>query len=130
MKAAGRRLRKAGWAALVAGGLAALAGCSGDVVGEIGRNVQVRDRVMGAIAADSALAVEMTHRMLGNPVQHRRVVETVLSDDRAAQYILARIGRNSDAVDYVLQSAAADSAGRAHLMTLLRGMQIAMQKKK
>jgi hypothetical protein len=51
----------------------------------------------------------------------------VLADDRSANYVLARIGRSTDAVDYVLQAAAADSAGRAHLLALFKGMQIAMK---
>ena len=119
------RGRKAGWAVAVA--VALVAGCSGDIAGELGRNAQVRDRVMGAIAADSVLAGEMATRLLGNDQQRRRVIETILADDRSAQYVLARIGRSPTAVDYVLQAAASDSAGREHLMTLLKGMQIAMK---
>ena len=115
--------------ALIAGAVV-LAGCAGDLSGELSRNVQVRDRVMGAIAADSTLSHAMAQRLLANDAQRARVVESVLADDRAAQYVLARIGRNPQAVDYVLQAAAADSAGRTHLMTLLKGMQIALQSKK
>ena len=85
---------------------------------------------MGAIAADSALAREMTRRLLASDSLRTSVIETMLADDRAAQYLLARIGRNEVAVDYVLQSAASDSGGREHLMSLFKGMQIALQKKK
>jgi Tfp pilus assembly major pilin PilA len=119
------KARGAGWASMAV--IALVAGCSGDIAGELGRNVQVRDRVMSAIAADSALAGEMTARLLGSDLQRRHVIETVLADDRSAQYVLGRIGRNPTAVDYVLQAAASDSAGREHLMTLLKGMQIAMK---
>jgi len=117
--------RKAGGALLAA--LALVAGCSGDIASELGRNVQVRDRVMGAIVADTSLTREMTTRMLGSDRQRLQVVETMLGDDRSAQYVLARIGRSPGAVDYVLQVAASDSAGREHLMTLLKGMQIALK---
>src|SRR5262245_2276369 len=120
-----RAARRAGWVAGTM--LAVLAGCAGDIAGEIGRNVQVRERVMGAIAADTTLSREMTQRLVANNQLRLQVVETMLADDRAAQYVLARIGRNPDAVGYVLQAAAADSAGREHLMTLLKGMQIAMK---
>jgi hypothetical protein len=129
MRAGRRTARSRAWVALIAGAIV-LAGCAGDLSGEMSRNVQVRDRVMGAIAADSTLARAMTQRLLANDQQRTRVVESVLSDDRAAQYVLARIGRSPQAVDYVLQAAAADSAGRTHLMTLLKGMQIALQSKK
>ena len=117
--------RKAGGELLAA--LALVAGCSGDIASELGRNVQVRDRVMGAIVADTSLTREMTTRMLGSDRQRLQVVETMLGDDRSAQYVLARIGRSPGAVDYVLQVAASDSAGREHLMTLLKGMQIALK---
>jgi len=117
--------RKAGGVLLAA--LALVAGCSGDIASELGRNVQVRDRVMGAIVADTSLTREMTTRMLGSDRQRLQVVETMLGDDRSAQYVLARIGRSPGAVDYVLQVAASDSAGREHLMTLLKGMQIALK---
>lgn len=101
-------------------------GCAGDVATEIKTNAQVRDRVMGAIASDSGLAVKMTHQMLANDSLRVRVVETVLHDSNSAQYVLARIGHEPDAVDLVLQAAASDSVGRAHLMTLLKGMQMAL----
>ena len=129
MEARERTTRKAGWAGFIAIAVL-LAGCTGNVAGELSRNVQVRDRVMGAIAADSTLSRMMAHRMLANDELRIRVVESVLADDRAAQYVLVRIGRNDRAVEYVLQAAAADSTSRAHLMTLLKGMQIAMQAKK
>ena len=123
----GRRvsIRRAAWS--VAAAAALVAGCAGDIAGEMSRNSQVRDRVMHSIAADSALAVEMTEHLLGNDAQRLHVVQAVLADDRSAQYVLARIGHNPAAVDYVLQAAASDSAGREHLMTLLKGMQIAMR---
>ena len=115
--------RRAGW--IAGGALVLLAGCSGDITSELSHNVQVRDRVMSAIAADSVLAGEMARRLVSNDRHRISVVETMLADDRAAQYVLTRIGRNPGAVDYVIKAAAADSAGRAYLATLLKGMQAA-----
>ena len=54
-----------------------LAGCAGDIAGELSRNVQVRERVMTAIAADSTLAGEMTQRLLVNDSLRRRVIEKI-----------------------------------------------------
>jgi hypothetical protein len=116
--------------AAMAVSLLAFAGCAGDVATEIKTNAQVRDRVMGAIVADGALAQEMTRRMLATDSLRFRVVETMLHDSPSAQYVLTRIGREPDAVDLVLQAAASDSAGREHVMTLLKGMQMAMGTKK
>jgi Tfp pilus assembly major pilin PilA len=125
MKAGRRPVHAAVWVTLAV--LAAVAGCSGDIAGELSRNVTVRERVMTAIAADSSLSGEMAQRMLATDAQRRRMIEAVLGDDRSARYIIGRIGRSPDAVDMVLQVASADSTGRAHLMTLFKGMQIAMK---
>lgn len=113
----------------VCGTVIVAAGCGGDVASQLKSNPQVRDAAMIAIASDGAMAVEMTQRMLANDSLRVRVVEAVLREDKSAQYILARIGHEPDAVDLVLQAAAADSAGRAHLMTLMKGMQMGMGKK-
>ena len=120
--------RKAGWVLITT--IALVAGCSGDIAGEMGRNVQVRERVMGAIASDSVLAGEMATRLLGSDRQRLRVVDKILADDRSAQYVLLRIGQSPTAVDYVLQAAAADSAGREHLTALFKKMLAAMQNTK
>ncbi len=107
--------------------LLVLAGCAGDVASEIKTNAQVRDRVMGAIVSDGKLAQEMTQRLLATDSLRFKVVETMLHDSPSAQYVLARIGHEPAAVDLVLQAAASDSAGREHVMTLLKGMQMAMK---
>jgi hypothetical protein len=107
--------------------LLALAGCGGDVATEIRTNTPLRERVMATFATNGVLAEQVTQRMLASDSVRTIVVETVLHDSQSAQHVLARIGRNPDAVDLVLQTAAADSAGREHLMTLLKGMQLAMK---
>jgi hypothetical protein len=120
---------KSGWIgrALAVTSLLAVAGCMGDVATEIKTNAQLRDRVMGAFVSDGALAQQMTQRLLATDSLRAGVVETMLHDKASAQYVLARIGSNPDAVDLVLQTAASDSAGREHVMTLLKGMQMALR---
>ena len=49
---------------------------------------------------------------------------------RSRDYLAWLESRVSIAVDLVLQTAASDSVGRAHLMTLLKGMEIALRAKK
>lgn len=116
--------------AVMALSLLVFAGCAADVASEIKTNAQVRDRVMAAITSDGKLAQEMTQRLLATDSLRFRVVETMLHDAPSAQYVLARIGHEPDAVDLVLQAAVADSVGRAHVMTLLKGMQMGMGTKK
>ena len=122
-------MKQASWIgrALVATSLFALASCAGDVATEIKTNALVRERVMGSIASSGALAQQMTQRMLAIDSLRVGVIETMLHDKASAQYVLVRIGSNPDAVDLVLQTAAADSAGREHVMTLLKGMQLALK---
>lgn len=120
---------KAGWTGCVAIAVAVLglAGCAADPATAIRTDAQLRERVMGAIANNGALAQQMTQRLLATDSLRTRVVETMLRDSPSAQYVLARIGHEPDAVDLVLQAAAADSAGREHVMTLLKGMQMALK---
>ena len=126
-----RTVRKAGWTALaLLAATALISGCSADVAKQVTSDAHVRDHVMGAIAGNGAMAEEMTQRLLATDSLRARVVETVLRDSAAAQYVIVRIGRNPEALDYVLQAAASDSSGRAHLMTLFKGMQMAMKSAK
>ena len=120
---------KAGWIgrALAATALLVLAGCGGDVATEIRTNAPLRDRVMDTFASNGALARQMTQRLVATDSLRLGVVETMLHDKSSAQYVLMRIGTNPDAVDLVLQTAASDSVGREHLMTLLKGMQMALK---
>ncbi len=104
----------------------AIAGCAGDVVTQVTRNSQVRDRVMTAFASNGALAEQMTRRLLANDSLRTRVVETVLNDSPSAQYVLDRIGHNTGAVDYVLQAALSDSIGRAHVVALMEQIRKAL----
>jgi hypothetical protein len=106
---------------------ALLAGCATNLGTQITSNAKVRDEVMAAIAGHGALAQEMTQRLVATDSLRIRVIETMLSDPASAQYVLARIGHNTEAVDYVMQSAASDSAGRVHLLTLLKGMQMVLK---
>ena len=123
------KFMKASWigCAAAAALMLALAGCGGDVATEIRTNAQVRDRVMTAIVSDGSLAQQMTERLLASDSLRFRVVETMLHDSKSAEYVLARIGHTPDAVDLVLQAASSDSVGREHLMTLLKGMQMALK---
>src|SRR5262249_18334423 len=110
--------------------LTVLASCAGDVTTSIRTDTGLRDRVMNVFTADGALAQQMTERLVATDSLRIRVVETVLHNSPSAQYVLARIGRNPDAVDLVLQAAAADSVGREHVMTLLKGMEMALKASK
>src|SRR5262245_49441457 len=110
--------------------LGLLAGCGSDAVTQVSRSTQERDRVMAAFASNGSLAEQMTQRLVGTDSLRMRVVDTMLNDARCAQYVLARIGTNPAAVDYVLQAAWSDSIGRAHLVARMDAIRKAMTKGK
>lgn len=96
--------------------LALAAGCVSESVPRVPKNPKAWERVMTAIASDGALAEQMTQRLLATDSLRTRVVETMLLDSKSAQYVLARIGTNPAAMDYVIQAAWSDSISRAHLV--------------
>jgi len=102
--------------------LAVVAGCSTDAVTQMRKSTRVRDQVMDAITTDRALAEAMTHRLVASDSLRQSVIEVMLGDEMSARYVLARIGHNTDAVDYVLQAALSDSIGRAHLVARMESI--------
>jgi len=89
-------------AALLVVAIVALAGCAQDVVTQMKKSATVRSQVMTAIASDPVYASDITQQMVANDSVRTRVVDTMLLDPRVAQYVLARIGTNPDAVDYLV----------------------------
>jgi hypothetical protein len=102
------------------------AGCASDVVTQVTGDARARERVMAAFASDGALAEQMTQRLLATDSLRVRVLETMLRDSPSAQYVLARIGRNPDAMDYALQAAWSDSISRAHLVARMESIRKAV----
>ena len=108
------------------------AGCAGnaDLGKQIATNQQMRDQAMNAIADNADLAVLMQQKLLANDSLRTRVVDTVLQDANASQYVLYRIATNQAAMDLVLRGAVADSSMREHVLTLMKGVEMAQTAKK
>ena len=108
------------------------AGCAGnaDLGKQIATNQQMRDQAMNAIAGNADLAVLMQQKLLANDSLRTRVVDTVLQDANASQYVLYRIATNQAAMDLVLRGAVADSSMREHVLTLMKGVEMAQTAKK
>lgn len=108
-----------------------LAGCGGsDVAGHLATNEQYREQVMGAIATNPKLAVAMQQKLLANDSLRIRIVDTILLDSNASQYVLYRIATNEGAVNIVLRSAVADSAMRRHVLAVMKGVEMAQGAKR
>lgn len=110
--------------ALLSIGIAA--GCASDVVTQVTADPRERERVMSALASDGAMAEQMTQKLLATDSLRARVLDVMLRDSPSAQYVLARIGHNPAAVDYVLQAAWSDSVGRAHLVARMESIRKAV----
>jgi len=109
----------------------ALAGCGGADVGkQISTNEQMREQVMGAISTNPDLAVVMQQKLLANDSLRTKLVDTVLQDSKSSEYVLYRIATNQAAVDLVLRAAVADSAMRTHLLSVMKGVEMAEAAKK
>ena len=108
------------------------AGCAGkaDLGKQIATNQEIREQAMDAIAGNADLAVVMQQKLLANDSLRTRVVDTVLQDANAAQYVLYRIGTNQAAMDLVLRGAVADRSMREHVLTLMKGVEMAQTAKK
>jgi len=107
------------------------AGCAGnaDLGKQIATNQQMREQAMNAIAANADLAVVMQQKLLANDSLRTRLVDTVLQDANASQYVLFRIATNQAAMDLVLRGAVADSSMREHVLTLMKGVEMAQRAK-
>lgn len=110
----------------------ALTGCAGnaDLGKQIASNQQMRDQAMTAIAGNAELAVTMQQKLLANDSLRTRIVDTVLQDGNASQYVLYRIATNQAAMDLVLRGAVADSSMRQHVLTVMKGVEMAQATKK
>jgi hypothetical protein len=101
------------------------AGCGVDVVKQIQSNEQMRGQVMDAIVANKDLTGQMLTKLVATDSTRIRFVDQMLHDPEVAKQVIVRIGTNPDAIDMVMGVAAQDSAMRAHVMTLVKGMQMA-----
>lgn len=108
------------------------AGCAGkaDLGKQIATNPEIREQAMNAIAGNADLAVVMQQKLLANDSLRTRVVDTVLQNTNAAQYVLFRIGTNQAAMDLVLRGAVADSSMRQHVLTLMKGVEMGQAAKR
>lgn len=104
----------------------AMGGCGGkNMASQLASNEQMRNEVMSAITSNPELAVIMQEKLLASDSLRTRIVDTVLHDTNSSQYVLYRVATNQDAMDLVLKAAVADSSMRTHVLTLLKGVEMA-----
>lgn len=107
-----------------------IAGCGGDIADQVVSNEQVRSQVMDVLANHRDLALKTVDRFMVNDTLRAEVVDRMLANENGAKQVLVRIGTNPQALDMVLGVAVRDSAMRGHVLTLLKGVEMATQAKK
>lgn len=103
----------------------ATAGCGGDIAKQIVSNEQLRGQVMDVIAQNKTLALQAVDRILASDSLRATVVDHLLGNKDVAQQVIVRVATNPDAFDMVLGVAVRDTAMRGHVLTLVKGIQMA-----
>lgn len=116
-------------AAAVAVGAALLSGCGTNVAGQLGSNEQLRTQVFDAIAANKDLTHGIVDKLLASDSTRIGVVDRILANDEVAKQVIVRVAMNPDAMDLVIGTAVRDSAMRGHVITLLKGVEMASKMK-
>jgi hypothetical protein len=109
---------------ILSAGAALLFGCSANPVKMMQSNEAVRTQVMTAIAGDSTMVGSMTDALLNAGPAREILLDKVMGSGEAMQAVMGKIARDPAAVDGIVGLAVQDSAMKAHLMTLLKGIQM------
>jgi hypothetical protein len=110
-----------------AAALFGVAGCGGDIAKQIVSNEALRTQVMDVLVSHKDLALKTVDRFMANDTLRAAVVDQMLSNENAAKQVLIRIGTNPQALDMVMGVAVRDSAMRGHVVTLIKGVEMATQ---
>jgi len=109
----------------VALGCGVLLGCSGDIGQMMASNPEMQARVSDAIVHNSQLAGPMIDKLLASDSSRTWVMDRVMANGPAMQSLMMNIATDPNMIDGVLGLAVQDSSMRSHVMTLLKGIQMA-----
>jgi hypothetical protein len=102
-----------------------VAGCGGDISQQLVSNEQLRTQVIDVLASHKDLALKTVDRFMASDSVRSAVVDQMLNNENGAKQVLIRIGTNPEALDMVMGIAVRDSAMRGHVLTLLKGVEMA-----
>lgn len=103
-------------------------GCSTDVAKQMGSSPEMQTQVMQAIAGNPDLAGKMVDHLLAADSTREALLERALSNGAAAQEIMREVARDATKLDGVIALAVQDSSMSEHVLTLLKGMEMARPK--
>ena len=122
-------MKRSRMAVLVVAALVVVAGCSADVASQLASNEQVRTQVFDAIAANPNLSGALVDKLMTADSTRIGIVDRMLSNDEVAKQVIVRVSMSRDAMDLVIGAAVRDSAMRAHVITLLKGVEMASKQR-
>jgi hypothetical protein len=117
-------------AILAVAALVVVAGCSADVATQLTSNEQVRTQVFDAIAANPQLSGALVDKLMSADSTRIGTVDKMLANDEVAKQVIVRVAMSKDAMDLVIGAAVRDSAMRVHVITLLKGVEMASKQKR
>lgn len=110
--------------AAIAAAAIALAGCGGDVAQQLTSNSEFRNQALGAIAGNGELAGAMVDSLLAGESGRTVLVDRVLANGVVVQDMIGRMAKDQTSVDAMINLAVQDTAMRAHVLAMFKGMQM------
>jgi hypothetical protein len=101
------------------------AGCGGDVSTMLSTHADLRDKVIGVFQGNTAMAGQMVDRLLAGDSSRTVVLDRLFASGPVVDSVIARIAKHPRLVDGVLDQAVRDTAMRTHVLTLIKGMEMA-----
>lgn len=105
--------------------LMALSGCAGDPVVKMLDDPNSQARLVDLMVADTTIAQTLVTRLLGSSESRAMLLERTLEDGTSSQELMLRVSTDPAFMNGVIGLGMKDPGMREHLMTLLRGMQMA-----
>jgi len=120
-------MRKTRWTVVLLLAVFALLGlgCGGDATRQVMGNPALQGKVMDMVAADSAAAGGMVDRLLGMEGTRTMMIEKLVSSAGGAQAVMETVAQNQALIDGTLNIALQDPATREHVLTLIKGINMA-----
>lgn len=102
---------------------ALIVGCAGDVSKRLVSDVAFQTQVLDAFGGNPELAGMMVDRLLAGDTR-ALVLDRVLANGPVVQDLMTKIAQDRTILDGVLNLAVQDTAMRAHVLALFKGMQM------
>jgi len=99
--------------------------CAVDVPKLMGTDAELRAGVMDAIASDSSMVTAMVGRLLGADGTRQAMLDVIFANGVAARQAMLMVAADPTRLDGVLSLAVQDPAMKEHVLTLLKGMEMA-----